>query len=142
MGLTKYGDAYIYSVVEDGEVITPKSGEEFARVVAVAGEKMFKSFYRLSPGGAERFYTPMFAGPDAWREISLPLAGRDCVTLEPPFSRVDLYIDRFARIERTDVKYGLLRSLPDRRDRSLKGSMSLLACMRRRADDAVPIAPI
>ncbi|XUW92596.1 hypothetical protein OH764_22650 [Burkholderia sp. M6-3] len=65
MGLTKYGDAYIYSVVEDGEVITPKSGEEFARVVAVAGGKMFKSFYRLSPGGAERFYTPMFAGPDA-----------------------------------------------------------------------------
>ncbi|CAB3742385.1 hypothetical protein [Paraburkholderia rhynchosiae] len=43
MGLTKYGDAYVYSVVEDGEVITPRSGEEFVRVVQVAGGKLFKS---------------------------------------------------------------------------------------------------
>ena len=43
MGLTKDGDAYIYSVVEDGEVITPRSGEEFARVVEVAGGKLFQS---------------------------------------------------------------------------------------------------
>ncbi|MDR6379142.1 hypothetical protein [Paraburkholderia caledonica] len=48
----------------------------------------------------------MFTGHDAWIEVSLPLAGRDGVTLKPPFSRVGLYIDRFARIERTDVKYG------------------------------------
>ncbi|MGY6118458.1 hypothetical protein ACW9YQ_13465 [Paraburkholderia strydomiana] len=43
MGLTRYGDACIYSVVEDGEVITARSGEEFAKVVEVAGGKMFKS---------------------------------------------------------------------------------------------------
>jgi len=61
---------------------------------------------QLSPGGAVRFYTPMFARPDTWIEVSLPLASRDGVIIKPPFSRVDLYIDHFAKIERTDVKYG------------------------------------
>lgn len=61
---------------------------------------------QLSPGEAERFYTPMFVPQDAWIEVSLPLASRDGVTIKPPFSRVDLYIDQFAKIERTDVKYG------------------------------------
>jgi len=60
----------------------------------------------LSPGGAERFYMPMFVRPDAWIQVSLPLASRDGVTIKPTFSRVDVYIDQFARIERTDVKYG------------------------------------
>ncbi|MFP3606758.1 hypothetical protein [Paraburkholderia sp. SIMBA_053] len=66
---------------------------------------------QLSPGGAERFYTPMFVRPDKWIEVSLPLASRDGVIIKPPFSRVDLYIDQFAKIERTDVKYGFFDRL-------------------------------
>jgi len=43
MGLSKYGDAYVYSVVEEGQVVTPRSGEDFASVLEVAGGKLFKS---------------------------------------------------------------------------------------------------
>lgn len=43
MGLSKYRDAYVYSAVEEGEVITPESGEDFLRVLEVAGGKLFRS---------------------------------------------------------------------------------------------------
>ncbi|AXF18798.1 hypothetical protein CUJ87_30995 (plasmid) [Paraburkholderia caledonica] len=43
MGLSKHGDAYVYSAVEEGEVITPESGEDFLRVLEVAGGKLFRS---------------------------------------------------------------------------------------------------
>ena len=63
---------------------------------------------QLEPGEAERFHTPMSAPRDAWIEVSMPRSSGEGVTIRPPYSRVDVYIDQFARIERTDVKYGFL----------------------------------
>ena len=60
----------------------------------------------LNPGQVEKFYTPMFPAHDAWIEVSLPFASRDGVSIVPPYSRVDVYIDAAMKIERTDKKYG------------------------------------
>ncbi|MFM0695719.1 hypothetical protein PQQ64_26040 [Paraburkholderia graminis] len=63
---------------------------------------------QLERGEVERFYTPMFAPRQASTEVSLPILrwrGRDD---QAAVCRVDMYIDQFARIERTDVKYGFL----------------------------------
>jgi hypothetical protein len=38
--------------------------------------------------------------------LSLPFSSRDGVTLEPPFSRVDVYISADTKIERTVIRHG------------------------------------
>jgi len=59
---------------------------------------------QLKPGQVEKFHTAMFPAPDAWIEISVPFASRDGVSITPPYSRVDVYIDATTKIARVDRK--------------------------------------
>ncbi|WP_322049394.1 hypothetical protein [Paraburkholderia sp. J67] len=43
MGLTKYGDSYVYASVQDGEVATPEYGDAFFRSLESDGGKIFES---------------------------------------------------------------------------------------------------
>jgi hypothetical protein len=43
MGLTKYGETYVYASVHDGEVFTPKYGKAFYDDAALEGGKVFGS---------------------------------------------------------------------------------------------------
>lgn len=49
---------------------------------------------------------PMFPSPDAFVDFSVPFASRDGVTIKPPYSRVDVYIDAATKIERMDTRHG------------------------------------
>jgi hypothetical protein len=48
----------------------------------------------------------MFPTEGSRTYLSLPFASRDGVTLEPPFSRVDVYISADTKIERTVIRHG------------------------------------
>ncbi|NIE64236.1 hypothetical protein [Burkholderia sp. Ax-1719] len=43
MGFTRYGDAYVYASVQDGEIITPKWGDEAFKYEVRDGGKLFES---------------------------------------------------------------------------------------------------
>lgn len=60
----------------------------------------------MTPGRTEKFYMPMFPSPDASVDFSVPFASRDGVTIKPPYSRVDVYIDAATKIERMDTRHG------------------------------------
>lgn len=60
----------------------------------------------LNPGEALKIYVSMFPTKGANIDLSLPFASRDGVTLAPPFSRVDIYIDADTKIKRTIIRHG------------------------------------
>jgi hypothetical protein len=60
----------------------------------------------LRPGQVERFYSELFPEADSFMDISLPMSSRDGVEIKPPFSRVDVYINGAAKIEKVETKFG------------------------------------
>lgn len=60
----------------------------------------------LNPGEVLKIYTVMFPAAGSSIDVSLPFSSRDGVTLTTPFSRVDIYIDADAKIQRTIIHHG------------------------------------
>jgi hypothetical protein len=60
----------------------------------------------IKPGQVERIYTDYFQSRDFPMILSLPYSSRDGTYLTPPFSRVDIYIDANAKIDRVATRYG------------------------------------
>lgn len=57
----------------------------------------------LKPGEEVRLVTDMFPEKDEVMLFSLPFNSQDSVEIQPPFSRVDIYVDASTRIARTTV---------------------------------------
>lgn len=55
----------------------------------------------IQPGTSISFRTPRDPYPGYSATVSLPSASRDSVDIEPPFSRVDVYVGADTRIART-----------------------------------------
>ena len=55
----------------------------------------------MQPGESLSFRTPRDPYPGFVAIVSLPLASRDGVEIEPPFSRVDVYVGADTKIART-----------------------------------------
>jgi len=60
----------------------------------------------IKPGHVKRIYTDFFQNRDFSMILSLPYSSRDGVDLIPPFSRVDIYINANAKVERVGKKHG------------------------------------
>ena len=58
----------------------------------------------IRPGETIEFRSRKDPAADYFISISLPMASRDEVRITPPFSRVDVYVDANAKIERTVEK--------------------------------------
>lgn len=65
----------------------------------------------IYPGTSLSFRTPRDPYPGYAAIVSLPLASRDGVDIEPPFSRVDVYIGADTKIARTVTRTDYLARL-------------------------------
>jgi hypothetical protein len=65
----------------------------------------------IYPGTSLSFRTPRDPYPGYVASVSLPLASRDGVEIEPPFSRVDVYIGADTKIARTVIRTDYLARL-------------------------------
>ena len=79
------------------------SAEAPDAVVYFLDDGIYTTHEEIQPGSRDRYFGDMFPEADFSITFSLPYSSRDGFEIYPPFSRIDIYVDADARIERTEV---------------------------------------
>ena len=79
------------------------SSEASNAVVYFLDDGVYTTHEKIQPSSRDRYFGDLFPESGHWLNFSLPYSSQDGFDIYPPFSRIDIYIDASARIERTEV---------------------------------------